>query len=362
MSSNSVDSLVLAQPLARAARKLRRVLGLAAGLVLFLLALELVKKGALGLSPLVRQLEATGVCGALGFGWLMACLVLSGSPVAAIALGLLAGGTIVPRECLAMIVGSRLGAAFVVLLIGALDDIRAGRREMRSAYVGATALCATALSYVPALGLALHALDGGWLAGLQLEGRQLASLLSLAFGPITGAMASLMHPAAVFGAGVTTLLGAFRVFDGTLPDAAGQRQVLLRARARLERPAFMFAAGLAVTALSMSVSMSLSILVPLVAKGHVRRESLWPYVLGANITTFDDTLFAAALVGHADAVRIVMLLVSSVTLFSAPLVFVAPERFGALLDGIARRLTRDALSLAAFAALVLLLPALLLAL
>lgn len=355
MSSTSVESL----PFHRALR-LRRLLYGAAGLVLFLLALELVKRGAGGLSPLLRPLLAAGAHAALGFGWLMACLVLSGSPVAAVALGLLAGGSLSPRECLAMIVGSRLGAAFVVLLVGALDDLRAGRREMRSSYVGAAALVATAVTYVPSLLLSLQGLEAGWLASVRIEGRQLASLVSLAFSPLLTPAAALLHPAAMAALGVATLLGSFRVFDGVLPDVAGRRAALQRAHARLERPLWMFAAGLLVTALSMSVSMSLSILVPLVAKGYVRRERVWPYVLGANITTFDDTLFAAALVGHPDAVRIVLLLVLSVALFSLPLVFLTPVGFGVALHAVALRFTRSRLGLAGFACLVLALPALLL--
>jgi hypothetical protein len=231
---------------------------------------------------------------------------------------------------------------------------------MRSAYVGATALIATTVTYLPSLLLALQGLDAGWLASVRIEGRQLASLVALAFAPLLKPAAALLHPAALFTLGVITLLGSFRVFDGVLPDAAGQREALLRARARLERPLWMFAAGLLVTALSMSVSMSLSILVPLVAKDYLRRERVWPYVLGANITTFDDTLFAAALVGHPDAVRIVLLLVLCVTLFSAPLVFLAPVRFGTALHALASGFTRSRLALAGFACLVLALPALLL--
>jgi hypothetical protein len=261
-----------------------------------------------------------------------------------------------------MIVGSRMGAAFVVLLVGGLDDLRARRSEMRSSYVGATALTATALTYLPALGVALHALDAGWLRGLQIEGWQLASLVALIFGPATAAAARALPAPLVFAAGVVVLLGAFRALDGALPDAGDKRQALLRGRRLLDRPGFMFLAGLAVTAISMSVSLSLSILVPLVAKGYLRRESLWPYVLGANITTFDDTMFAAALVGHPDAVRVVLLLVGAVTLFSAPPVFLAAGAVGRLLDRVACRITRDTRSLAAFVALVLALPALLIAL
>lgn len=362
MSSTSVESLGISTRVRRVGRELQRAANVVSGLVLFLLALELVKRGAAGLAPVLRQLDVTGLHGALGFGWLMACVVLSGSPVAAVALALLAGGTLVPRECLAMIVGSRLGASFVVLLVGALDDLRARRRDMRSAYVGVTALVATALSTLPALGVGLHALHAGWLGGFQIPGRQIASFVSLLFGPVTAAAAHLLHPILVFVTGVVTLLVAFRVFDGALPEAAGQRRALFRARGLLERPALMFAAGLVVTAISMSVSMSLSILVPLVAKGYFRRENLWPYVLGANITTFDDTLFAAALVGHPDAARIVLLLMAAVTLLSAPLVFLAPRGFGSLLDRVACRITRDAVSLAAFALFVLAFPALLIAL
>lgn len=361
LSSVTVDSLGVAA-LFRAGRALRRAAGLLGGLVFFLLALELVKQGAAGLAPLLRQLDLTGLHGALGLGWLMACVLLSGSPAAAAALGLLAGGTLAPRECLAMIAGSRLGAAFVVLLIGVLDDLRSQRREMRGAYIGVTALLATALSYLPALAMALHALEAGWHDGLQIQGRQLVALVSPLSGPVTAAGARLPDPILVFGAGVLTLLAAFRVIDGALPEAAAQRRALLHARDRLERPAVMFAAGLAVTAFSMSVSLSLSILVPLVAKGYVRRERLWPYVLGANITTLDDTLFAAVVVGHPDAARMVLLLAAAVTVCSAPLLFLAPPGFGGLLDRAACWITRDAATLAAFVAFVLAIPALLIAL
>ena len=77
-------------------RPVRRVLVVLLALFVFVLALELLKKGAGGIAPLLRLLDVSGVAGAAGFGWLMACAVLSGSPVAAIALTLLAAGTLSP--------------------------------------------------------------------------------------------------------------------------------------------------------------------------------------------------------------------------------------------------------------------------
>ena len=114
-------------PLPRLPGWLQRLLAVGLGLLLFVLALELLKKGAGGLGPLLRGLGVEGFTGGLGFGWLMACVVLSGSPVAAMALSLLASGTLTTAETFGMIAGSRLGASFVVLVIGALDDLRAGR-------------------------------------------------------------------------------------------------------------------------------------------------------------------------------------------------------------------------------------------
>jgi solute carrier family 34 (sodium-dependent phosphate cotransporter) len=346
----------------RTARAAGRALLLVAGLFVFVLALELLKKGAAGIAPILRGLDVTGVTGGLGFGWLMACLVLSGSPVAAIALALLASGTLDTREAFAMIVGSRLGASFVVLVVGALDDLRARRPEKRSASIGVAALVATAVVYLPAMALAYAGLQAGMLRGLSIEGRELGWLLSRLYGPLTGAAESLLPRQLLFVLGVLVLLGAFRLFDLLLPDLHGRETPLARVGDVVYRPWFVFALGLGVTALTLSVSVSLSLLVPLAAKGYIRRENVCPYILGANITTFIDTLLAGALIGHPDAVRIVALLMGSVTALSLPVVLLFPYAFAQLVDGIARRATRDTRSLAAFVALLLLIPALLIAL
>ena len=97
-----------------------RVVGIAArlaaalaGLLLFVLSLEMLKRGASGVGPMLRAAGVSGLAGGIGAGWLGACLLLSGSPVAAVALTLLASGTLTTAETFGMISGSRLGAAFV---------------------------------------------------------------------------------------------------------------------------------------------------------------------------------------------------------------------------------------------------------
>jgi solute carrier family 34 (sodium-dependent phosphate cotransporter) len=344
-----------------AAGAARRAAWLVPGIVLFVLSLELLKKGAAAVGPLLRGLDVGGLAGALGFGWAMACLVLSGSPVAAIALALLGARTLTTEEAFGMIGGSRLGASFVVLVIGMLDDLRSRRTEKRSAYIGVAALVTTAVVYVPAMAVGLAALRAGLFEGLRLEGREVGSLIAAVYGPVTGWLARRLPAALLFLAGIGCLLVAFRFIDRVLPDLQGRESPVSLAGRVTYQPWFMFAVGLGVTALTLSVSVSLSLLVPLAARGYVRRENVVPYILGANITTFIDTLFAGALVGHPDGVRIVAVLMATVTALSLPIVFVFPYSFERLVDQAARTATANGRAVMIFVAGLFLAPLLLMA-
>src|ERR687891_324388 len=87
-------------------------------LFLFVGALQVMKTGAGELGALQHGgLLVKNAVSTLGLGWVGALLVLSGSPVAASALSLVASQAITPIMGFTMVTGSRLGAAFVVLLV-----------------------------------------------------------------------------------------------------------------------------------------------------------------------------------------------------------------------------------------------------
>ena len=135
---------------------------------IFLVALALMRDGAKGLAPALGA-AVTSTTNAVGLGWLGALLVLSGSPVAATSLTLLDAGAISVDETYGMIVGSRLGAAFVVLVVGAIYAWRGrstGRRAPLS--IGVLALVMTAIVYVPGGIIGLGILGSGWLDGVTL--------------------------------------------------------------------------------------------------------------------------------------------------------------------------------------------------
>ena len=84
----------------------------------------------------------------------------------------------------------------------------------------------------------------------------------------------------------------------------------------------MFGLGCLVAFLTLSVSVALTLLVPLVANGYLKREDTIPYIAGANITTLADTLVAAVILGNPDAVRVVLAEVIGVSHLHGP----APRR------------------------------------
>jgi sodium-dependent phosphate cotransporter len=86
----------------------------------------------------------------------------------------------------------------------------------------------------------------------------------------------------------------------------------------------MFILGIAITVLTVSVAVSLTILVPLSMKGIVRRQNIIPYVMGAQIGTFVDKLFVTLLLDAPRAFTIIfseMIAVLSVSLIILVFVF-----------------------------------------
>src|SRR3954470_23036074 len=102
---------------------------------LFVIALQLIKNGAGGLKPVLDAFAVDGVLGHLGFGWIGAYLVMSGSPVAAVSLSLFSGGIQNDLETFAMINGSRLGASLIFLVVGFVSYVT-GRKNPDGLYIG----------------------------------------------------------------------------------------------------------------------------------------------------------------------------------------------------------------------------------
>ncbi len=315
---------------------------------LFVLGLQLIKCGARPLTSWFKPEGVATVRGALGAGWLLACVVLSGSPVAGISLSLLDKGDLNPQESFGMITGSRLGASFVVLVIGFGYDLRA-RKDRGGVYVGALALITTAVTYIPAFFLGYWVLEKGWIDGVRLSLPDgFISILDVCVKPVVDCTGLALQPWGQSVLGVFVLVAAFKLFDGFLPviDPTGGK--LSRMATTIYRPWITFLFGMLVTSFTLSVSVSLTVLVPLTARGLVRRENLIPYIMGANITTFIDTLIASLLLDNPRGFTVVLCEMASVTAVSLPIVFLTYRPYERLVDGLAKAITRDNFRLTLF--------------
>ena len=110
------------------------------------------------------------------------------------------------------------------------------------------------------------------------------------------------------------------------------------------------------------VSVALTILVPLVAKGYAKREDILPYIMGANITTLGDTMLAAFALDSPAAVRVVLAEVIAAGSLSILLLALAYPAVWSALWTTQTAITRSRTRLAAFTFGVLIVPVLMIAL
>jgi Na+/phosphate symporter len=282
-----------------------------------MLAIVLMKEGAGTLTPIIQNnLSINNPWNSLGFGWLFAYIVMSGSPVAASALAFFDAGVISELNAYFMITGSRLGASLIVLVIGFVYILR-GRDRVSSLSMGLLSMFVTGTTYLVALVIGVALLSSGILDSFQIAPNNLFnSFINIVFDPILALVQAFMPSWLLFPAGLGVILVSFKLFDKCLPQMTLKESQVGQVSRLVYRPVVMFTLGAAVTLVSMSVSLSLGLLVPLSQRGFVRRENVIPYIMGANITTFVDTLFASLLLDSPNGATIVLTGMISITIVS----------------------------------------------
>jgi solute carrier family 34 (sodium-dependent phosphate cotransporter) len=297
----------------------RKLLLFVPAMYLFILAVQIMKTGAAAIGPDIQgQFPFANGISTLGFGWLGAYFVLSGSPVAATAISLFGAGTLTKLQTFTMLSGSRLGASFIVLLTGFIYAARHRSDPNRTEPIamGIQALTMTALVYLPGMMIGYAIIRSGLLDGLNLHASaELEAVLSVAWGPAVDVIDAIVPDALLFLVGLLVILGSFKLLDLVLPGVSSDSTAAKRA-SWLKKPWTMFALGCLVATLTLSVSVALTVLIPLAVKGYVRREEALPYIMGANITTLADTLVVAMLQRDPAAAQIVLAEAIGVTIVS----------------------------------------------
>jgi hypothetical protein len=347
-----------------------RAVRLIAVLYVFVGALQILKTGAAaGLEVLTGGFLFHNAGSTLGLGWIGAMLTLSGSTVAATALTLRAAGSISEIQGFTMVTGGRLGAAFVVLLVAVIYIMRKGEGErMKPLSTAVMALVITGVIYVPGAAIGLLLLHWGPFQNVHLAApAQFGNLIDLLYGWLLNAVDGLPALVNFFG-GLILLIVSFKLVDTLMPELSedqlqGSRMNWLRHKWP------MFALGIIATVATMSVSVALTILVPLVAKGYVKREDLIPYIVGADLGTLVDKLIVAFIVGigvknpelAASPVRIILAeIVGTATVGLFIMIFVY-KPFRSAIWKFQRQMLKSKTRLAAFTGSLLLIPLIIIA-
>lgn len=303
----------------RTDRRVRRLasrsglpLAVAGTVLLFLFAVQLLGASTEAAAPWLRRglltlLENDG--SALGLGWIGAYVLANGSVVATMSLSLFNAELLSVPNLFFMVVGSRLGAAGIIVVIGAVDYVQRGPLTLaESIRMGLLTFLLTLSIYLPvaALGpVALPLLPGS-------QGVEVTMAVALGpfdlFGPVTRAFTTALGAGPSLLLAVAGLFASLKLFDEVL-SRVETRTLRRRLFDNFERTWFSFGLGLVVTGLTTSVTFSLGVLVPLYNRRYVERDELIPFVLGANIGTFFDTLVVAIVLGSPDGIAVVLLIV-----------------------------------------------------
>lgn len=339
-----------------------RAVRLVAALYVFIGALQILKTGAGELAVLdsggilVKNAGST-----LGLGWIGAMLTLSGSTMAATALTLTATGGISEVQGFTMVTGARLGAAFVVMLVAVIYALRGGRGGRRKTVSTAVlALAITGVIYVPGAAIGLFILRSGFFHRLHLSApAQFGNLVDLLYSWMLALIES-WPPLVLFFGGLVLLVFSFRFIDALVPELDEQRLQGSRL-SWLRRKWPMFLLGNVVVIATMSVSVALTILVPLVAKGYVRREDLVPYIVGADLGTLVDKLVVAFVVGLGTAhpaapVRIILAEIMGTAIVGLLVMSLFYSTLTRSMWSFQREVTRSRTRLALFTVCLLLIP------
>lgn len=280
-------------------------------------------------------------------GLLATTLVQSSSTTTSMIVALVAAGALTIEGAIPMVMGANIGTSVTNTLVSLAHVTR--REEFQRAFAGATVH--DFFNWMAVLILLPLELTTGFLARSAvffesiLEGAggfKLFDPLKAVVRPVSAGLTELLG-----NSGVAVLIVGVALLIASLKFLVDLLKVLMTGRAEetLHRTLFRSAiaataAGVAVTVMVQSSSITTSLMVPLVGAGVVTLEQVFPFTIGANIGTTVTAMLAALSTGSPAAVSVAL----SHLIFniSAALVIYVPKPVRAIPLAMAKALGRMA--------------------
>lgn len=298
-----------------------RILSIVLLLVAFMLALEFIKVGIGAVSEtfkenINRYLNAP--LSSLGVGWFTSFLTMNSTSIATLGINFVGHGILQPLEGFFLLIGSRIGSSAIILILGIIFYLK-GQSYYRSIYVGlvgffsilATSLLALFFGRMVELlkihefiARSIHSPGRGSLTTWISESLtyNFAQTVSEKIGPVLTFLIGFILIILV----IEFLNKVFYIIDFSKQDFE-KSPFKKRILKLLHTPIFAFFLGLIITALTLSITISMSILIPIYTQESLRSRLkeifspsrriatriIIPYALGANIGSFLDTIVLA---------------------------------------------------------------------
>jgi sodium-dependent phosphate cotransporter len=244
-------------------------------------------------------------------GILATSLVQSSSTTTSMTVALVAAGGISLQGAIPIIMGANIGTSVTNTLVSLGHVTR--REEFRRAFAGATLHDFFNLLTVAIL-FPLELMTGylaktAELVERTLEGAggiHLFNPLKEAVRPLATWITELLGSSGwlTLIAGGLCLFGALKLLVDVLKALLTSRAEQILNRTLFRSPLLAIGAGLLITVMVQSSSITTSVMVPLVAAGVVTLEQLFPLTLGANLGTTITAMLAALATGSAAAVSV----------------------------------------------------------
>lgn len=289
----------------------KRFFFIAVGILLFILSIQVLKSSTHSLIPSLKTYLGftNNPLKALGFGWLSSYLVLSGSPIAALSLSLLDVGILNTSSSFLMVMGSRLGASLILVVVGVVETLRGRGDIIDTTSIAFLTFFVTYTIAFPALFLGFVLLKFQVITfNLNLS---FLSILSDVFRPFVNLFLENLGFGISFISSIGILYLSLSVFERGFRGIELKEVKSSWINYLMEKPHFSFLFGALITLVGQSISLSLGIMIPLYLKGFIQRRNLIPYIMGANITTFIDTLVVSLLLNNSLAFNVVIIAVVS---------------------------------------------------
>lgn len=295
----------------------KRTVTAVASITLFILGLQLLGESTDAITQLLEglvKLLVTGELSALGTGWFMAYIVLNGATSAAIGIAFLEAGLIEIVDAFMIISGSRLGASFIVILIGLIEYLQGKSDDLKdSCSIGVLQFITTYIVYIPAILIGYFVIENFELNFLEVEGSEWLNYgIDTLFGPLVDLFAYNLPPALLFITSILVIIISLQIFDKAFKGLGGEKFRSKYLRFRFGNKWIAFALGSLITLLTTSVALSVGIIVPMYNRGYFKRREIIPYLMGANLTTMISSVMAAVVMDSVMGMKAVLILTGAV--------------------------------------------------